>query len=118
MQKPAADAQAAGFALFMKLCVGGAHHAFSFSGSRSLAQRLDDRIAEGRNVVRSPAEDELAVGYNLLIDPVCACVLQIGFERWPRGDSLAAQGARFKQGPWPVTDRRNSFSGRNELTDE
>src|ERR1035437_373807 len=83
--------------------------------SAALADGLDDGLVEGRNVVGVAAEDELAVGHDLLIHPVGAGVLQVGFQRGPRCDRLALQRARVDQRPRAVTDGRDRLSRSDEL---
>lgn len=59
---------------------GSARDSFLFRRDRAVAERIDDRLAESGNVVGLTAKDELAVGHNLLIDPVRAGIFQVSLE--------------------------------------
>src|SRR5438045_3744989 len=67
----------------------------SLTGGR---QSLDDRLGEGRDVVRLAAGDEVAIGNNLLVDPAGPGVDEVGVDGGPAGQGLAADNAGLDEG--------------------
>src|ERR1700722_9803147 len=59
----------------------------------ALRERFDHRVVKRRDIVGFAAGNELAVGDDLLVDPVGTGVFEIGPERRPRGDGFTFQRA-------------------------
>jgi len=57
--------------------------------SRGLGKKLDHLPAEGRNVIRLTAGDQIPVDHNLFIDPFGPGIAEVRLERRPRGDPPA-----------------------------
>src|ERR1700733_4010954 len=84
----------------------------------SIGNFFDDLLAEYCEVVRLAAGDEVSVQNNLFIDPVSTGVLEVGLERGPGGDFLAAHDSGFDQCPWSVADGRDRLAGIGEFSHE
>src|SRR4051794_26519238 len=82
------------------------------SGRHALAGEDPQHLAvEGRDVVRLPARDEVAVDDDLLVHPLAAGVADVRLERRPRGDALAAHGPGLDEYPGAVADDRHRLPG-------
>ena len=99
----------------MRNCVT---HTSSVGVFGRLNQGLDQSLVEGRDVVWFSAEDELSIGHDGLVDPVCAGVLDVGLEGWPGGYGFSTQRVCFDEGPGAMTDCGDGLTGGDELADE
>src|SRR3954470_1027367 len=79
---------------------------------------LDDRRAEGLEVVRRPARRELPVDDDLLVDDLGAGVAEVRPDARPGGHPPPAHDARLREGPGAVADRRDRLAGGDEVADE
>src|SRR5215469_297063 len=82
-----------------------------------LAKDFNHRSTKCRDIVGLSRRDELAVHDDFFVDPLCACILQIRFQRWP-GRNLPVIGrTRFDdrrrsngKSPQPACPRQKKFT--------
>jgi len=79
-------------------------------------QGLDECVAEGWDVFRFAAGDDVAVLDDFPVDPVGAGVREVGVDGGPGGHGLALDDACFDEPPRAVTD--GGLAGLDELSDE
>src|SRR6266702_74168 len=75
-------------------------------------------MGEGGDVCGLAASDEIGVGDDLAVDPVCAGVGQIGVEGGPGGHGVAFDDSRFDEGLWAVADGRDRLAAFGKLANE
>ena len=70
---------------------------------------LDDFRREGIQVGRLAAGYKPLIGYDLLIEPMAACVDDVGLDRLVRRRAVAFDDAGLDQKPWRMADGRDRF---------
>src|SRR5690349_18831785 len=68
------------------------------------AQRVEQGLGDGRDVVGVAAGDEVAVDDDLLVDPLAAAVADVGLQARPAGEALALDPVGLDEGPGCVAD--------------
>src|SRR5471032_3409768 len=91
-------------------------HGSALASSR--LQLLQQRLIEGRDIVRLAAGDQLTVDHHLLIAPLRAGVAQVDLQTGPAGHALALGHAGVDQRPRAVADRRDRLVLAREVADE
>src|SRR5471032_1005726 len=91
-------------------------HGSALASSR--LQLFQQRLVEGRDIVRLAAGDQLAVDHHLFVAPLRAGVAQIGLQTGPAGHALALGHAGVDQRPRAVADRRDRLVLAREIADE
>jgi hypothetical protein len=81
-------------------------------------QGLDECVAEGWDVFRFAAGDDVAVLDDFTVDPVGSGVGEVGVDGGPGGDGFALDDACLDEFPGAVTDGGYGLAGLDELLDE
>src|SRR4051794_9421271 len=81
---------------------------------RALAELLDDLLAERRQVVRVTGGRQATIHVNLLVDPGCPGVLEVGLQRRPRRQRQTLRDAGVDQRPRPVADCADRLTSLEE----
>ena len=80
------------------------------------AENIDQRFAEGGNIVRIAAGDDIAVLRDFLVHHIGTCIGEVGADRRPAGDGLPVDQPPFCQQPWRMANRGNRFARHAEFT--
>src|SRR3984885_10072029 len=86
-----------------------------FLGGLTLAEFPDKPLVECREVVRLPASCEVFVCDHLFIDPMTACVANVGADGGPRGEGPFLQASCLDEHPRTVADGADGLARVEEV---